>query len=56
MEEDVLGFLRCYPMPLPVLLDITIVPIESGTNRERVVTHVTYISYIYRKEKTSQPG
>jgi len=54
IKEDFLGLPERYPMELPVLLEIPIVPIEPGTALERVVRHrVKYMSEIYVKATAS---
>ena len=48
VEEDILGFLGCYAMPLPVLRDVSFIPIKAGARRKGVfLGHVLYISHIY---------
>jgi len=48
VKEDLLGLPEWHPMELPVLLEISIVPIESGAALERVLCHgLKYIPEIY---------
>jgi hypothetical protein len=48
IKEDLLGFPERYAMKLPVLFEISIVPIEPSTALERVLRHGwKYIPDIY---------